>query len=147
MGQVADAIGQFEAAECLLDEAPATDGILADWDTKRLALWRAHCVVRCDAWSSAEVDRSVRALERSLSHLDPSRTYDRSRALIELAEAYITQREIEHACAVLHDSLTLTDEFGLVSHRQRVRRVRQRLEPWRDTSTVRLLDTRLMPHI
>lgn len=148
MGQVADATGQFERAERLLDGAAARDGILADWDAERLALWRAHCVVRCDARSSAgDVDRSVRTLERALCRLDPARTYDRSRALIELAEAYITQREIEHACAVLHDSLTLTDELGLMSHRQRVRRVRRRLDPWRDTSGVRLLDARLMPHV
>ena len=75
------------------------------------------------------------------------RAYDRSRALIELAEAYVTRRDIDHACAVLDDCLTLTNEVGLVSHRQRVRRVRQRLEPWRDTSAVRSLDERLMPHV
>jgi transcriptional regulator with XRE-family HTH domain len=148
MGQIADATGHFHRAERLLDEeAPATDSILADWDHERLAHWRAHCVVGCDVHSSAgDVAEAVLTLQRSLSRLDPSRAYDRSRALIELAEGYITQGEIDHACAVLDDSLTLTDELGLVSHRQRVRRVRQRLEPWGDTSAVRLLDARLTLH-
>ena len=47
---------------------------------------------------------------------------------------------------MLHDSLTLTGDVGLVSHRSRVRRVRQRLAPWHDSSAVKLLDERLMLH-
>jgi hypothetical protein len=74
----------------------------------------AHCAIRPDAdFSAATVTPAIRTLEKALSGLAPSRIYDRSRALIELAEAHVTQRDVAQACAVLHDSLTLTGDVGL----------------------------------
>jgi transcriptional regulator with XRE-family HTH domain len=147
VGEAATAASEFDRAERLLDGCLAGDGLLADWDHERLTLWRAHCVVRPDAESPASaVAEAIRTLEKGLAGLAPSRVYDRSRALIELAEAHVTQRDVDQACAVLHASLTLTGDVGLVSHGQRVRRVRQRLAPWHDSSAVKLLDERLMLH-
>lgn len=147
VGENAVAASEFDRAERLLDGCAAGEGLLADWDHERLALWRAHCVVRPDAESPAvAVAAAIRTLEKGLCGLAQSRVYDRSRALIELAEAHVTLRDVDQACAVLHDSLTLTADVGLVSHRQRIRRVRQRLAPWSDNSAVELLDERLMLH-
>lgn len=144
-GDTRRSVRDFDQAERLLSGAfGSSGGILADWDGERLALWRAHCVIHLyadpPAWALAD---AVTVLERALSDLNPSRLYDRSRAMIELAEAYVRQREVEAACALLADTLSLALDVGLMSHVGRVRRVRQRLVPWQGTAAVTRLDEQL----
>ncbi len=135
----------FAAAERVLDATSGRSvGLLADWDSERLALWRAHCTVQATTDSPRQaVSEAVVVLERALSGLDPSRLYDRSRAMIELAEAHAKQAEVERACQLLVKSVTLASDAGHVSHVRRCRRVRQHLAPWQHTPPVKQLDERL----
>jgi hypothetical protein len=144
-GDAAECARVFDAAERTISAgAGSAGGLLADWDDGRLALWRSHCVIHL---AGETIDRAlveaIAVLERALSALDSARLYDRSRIMIELAEAHASLHEPEPACTLLVGTLDLAGEVGLVSHLRRVQRVRQRLDPWSGTSAVRELDERL----
>jgi hypothetical protein len=135
----------FDQAARLLDLGQArAEGVLADWDGERLALWRAHCEIHSDpAPPISALNEAAGVLERALASLDPSRLYDRSRATLELAEARLRQGEVDQACALLIDSLTLATDAGMMNHVRRVRRVRHQLSRWQHTAEVGQLDERL----
>jgi transcriptional regulator with XRE-family HTH domain len=145
IGDATESARAFDRAEQTMNVVDGrTDGILADWDAERLALWRSHCVINlAEDGLDRHVVVAVGVLEHALSAFDASRLYDRSRTMIELAEAHVTLREPDHACALLADCLDLAGDAALVSHVRRIGRVRRRLGPWRQTPAVRNLDERL----
>jgi hypothetical protein len=65
--------------------------------------------------------------------------------MTDLAAAYARQQEVEHACALLSQSLTVATRAGLSELVLRVQGARRHLAPWSDESSVRELDERLLP--
>jgi hypothetical protein len=63
--------------------------------------------------------------------------------MTDLATAYAMQREVEHSAALLAQSADTAERAGLGELLQRVHGARLRLDPWRDTPAVRLLDEQL----
>jgi hypothetical protein len=130
-----------EAARVRAGAAEPGAGVLSHWDEARLAIRRAHCLVRL-----GDVAEGAGLLEGVLSRMEPSRLYDRSRALIELAAAHAHRgREgVEPACSHLSSAVALAGRAGLVSQVERIWAVRERLEAWRETTEVRALDEQLV---
>jgi transcriptional regulator with XRE-family HTH domain len=80
------------------------------------------------------------ASKEALAALQPSMTKKRSIILADLAFAYVQQGEIEEACRLAGQALAIVGHTESAVGLQRVRELRQRLEPWKDTRPVRQLD-------
>jgi transcriptional regulator with XRE-family HTH domain len=64
-------------------------------------------------------------------------------SLADLALVYVRQRELERACSILMDAISMTERSGGKPPRQRIYMVRRELHPWRDESFVKAVDDRL----
>lgn len=84
-----------------------------------------------------------KSLRQRLETLDPSRTRDRAFIHIRLAETHVLNKEVDEACRLAGEALTLA--CGTRSDRAvtRVRKLRTRLEPWERQPSVRDLDDQL----
>jgi hypothetical protein len=67
----------------------------------------------------------------------------RPRLLSALATAHVREGNIDEACRIGADALTLADRQQVTTNLQDVRWLRLDLEPWRDTQAVRELDEQL----
>jgi hypothetical protein len=141
-GDAAGSARDFEEAARVRAAAPEPGtGVLNHWDEARLETWRAHCLVRL-----GDEAEGIGVLDDVLARMAPSRLYDRSRALIELAAAHASRGRdgVEPACTLLSTAGMLAGRAGLVSHVERIWTVRERLSPWKDTAEVRALDEQLV---
>jgi hypothetical protein len=63
----------------------------------------------------------------------------RPRLLSALATAHVREGNVDEACHIGADALTLAERQQVAPNLQDVRRLRLDLEPWRDTQAVREL--------
>lgn len=106
------------------------------WDEARLAGFRGSCALL--GWPRQAVIALEGALVGTTSLLSP-----RSAVLTDCAAAYARQQELETACALLTESLTIAGQAGLRPYVQRILGVRQRLAFCAASPAMRQLDERL----
>jgi transcriptional regulator with XRE-family HTH domain len=129
----------LEAAEAALASADGPDdGYYALWDAGRIAGYRGSCALALDRPEEAST-----VLESALDQTSGALIGQRCAVMTDLATAYAMQREVEHAAALLGQSADTAERAGLGELLQRVHGARLRLEPWRNTPAVRLLDEQL----
>jgi hypothetical protein len=88
--------------------------------------------------------QAAQALSReALASLQPSMTKKRSIILADLASALAQQGEVEEACRLAGLALAIVEQTQSAVGLQRIRDLRTRLDPWRDTRPVRQLDEQL----
>src|SRR5580704_13575431 len=112
-------------------------GAFSPWDEARLAGFRGSCALLL-GWPR----QAVIALEGALVGTSASLLSPRSAVLTDCAAAYARQQELEKACALLTDSLTIAGQAGLRPYVQRILGVRQRLAFCAASPAMRQLDER-----
>jgi hypothetical protein len=127
------------AVDRVTEQSPEEDvGLLSCVDPSWLAGFRGSCSVLLERSSEA-----ARILEGTL-RADLALDTQRSAVMTDLARAYAQQDEVEHACALLTDSLSLAAGAGFHEQVQRIRGARRQLDRWRDSRPVRDLDEQLL---
>lgn len=81
-----------------------------------------------------------KALKEALELLDPNLMRRQPNLLTDLAGTYIQQNEIEQACEIAVQAATITAQIKSPTVLQRLISFRHELEPWKDTSYVKVLD-------
>src|SRR5437879_10768618 len=82
-------------------------------------------------------------LNESLIIMEPHRIRHKAIVLIDLATAYVLQKEIEEACHCASQALMLIAELKSSRVFQRVINLRGQLEPWKMTKAVKRLDEQI----
>lgn len=113
-------------------------GAFSPWDEARLAGFRGSCALLL-GWPR----QAVIALEGALVGTSASLLSPRSAVLTDCAAAYARQQELEKACALLTESLTIAGQAGLRPYVQRILGVRHRLAFCAASPAMRQLDERL----
>jgi len=109
------------------------------FNPSRLAGYRGLSLVRL-----GQPDLAITALERALSSMNGSTLRRRPRILVELAAARVQQGEIEEACRLAAEALTITEVTHNAMMLPRLERLQQSLAPWRGTTPVRDLHEQLL---
>jgi transcriptional regulator with XRE-family HTH domain len=128
------------ASSLLANARTSDDGFFANWDQQRLAGYRGSCALALD-----QPEEASAILEGTLGRTSSTLIGQRCAVMTDLAAAYARQHEVEHACALLLQSLTVATRAGLSELVLRVHGARRHLEPWSDQAAVRDLDERLLP--
>lgn len=132
----------LDRAEKAIQEARDPDqGFFSDWSQARLAGYRGNCAVLLGRPAEAAAILE-KALEETAIELVPQR----AGMLADLGSTYAqpTLLDIDHSCALLSESLRMSNKMGVVERVQRVVGVRERyLEPWRTAQAVKRLDEEL----
>lgn len=120
--------------------AAHTDGFLARWNPESRVPSSRGKVALFLGQSDA-----VPILEAALARTDPLLAAQRAALKNDLAAAYVRTGEpdIEHACAILGDSIGLAEQAGANACIQHARDVRRLLEPWHTAQAVQQLDEQL----
>ena len=134
------------AARALAAAASPDDGFFRHLDSAWLAGYRGNCARLLN-----QPREAITALELGLQSISSERHGHCSGVLADLAAAYalpgVTQ-DIDRACALLGDSLTLADHSGASVARQRITGILEHeLRPWTDAPAVRELDHRLTAQV
>jgi tetratricopeptide (TPR) repeat protein len=88
-------------------------------------------------------EEAIDVIEDSLASLSPSLTFCRCSELVDLAAAYIQNKDIEHACGLLQEALDLCSERSLVAPAQRVVALHHHLTGVDDIPAVHQLDEQI----
>jgi tetratricopeptide (TPR) repeat protein len=81
------------------------------------------------------------ALNEALESLNPSAIRRQSTLFTDLAKTYIQQNEIEEACKLAAQALTLTTQTHSLSVLQRIRGICDELNQWKETRCVKELNS------
>lgn len=129
-------IRALETAELLATEDGfGVDPYATGLNLSRLAGYKGVCFVRLQ-----QPEKALPALQKALALLPPSAIRRQSTLLTDMATAYVQQGAIEQACQLAGQAATLTVETRSRSVLQRLRQLRQKMEPWNTMSTVRDFD-------
>ena len=86
---------------------------------------------------------ALAALREALALLDPQAIRRTSTLLTDMATAHVQQKEIEEACGLAHQALSMTIQTRSMSVLQRLGRLRRNLEPWKTLPAVKDIDEQL----
>jgi hypothetical protein len=117
---------------------PGERTICGPQNATHLDAFRGSCALLLGHASEA-----TRVLEDALRDMDLGHTAWRSIVLADLAMARVLERDVEAATLLLWDSLFLAMDARAAPPRARIRSVREKLAPWQDHRSVRLLDDQL----
>ena len=120
------------------DEEPSRRPRVPFFNRARLAGERGVALARLEQPQAAQA-----VLEDALRSLDPEVVKTRPRLLAALATAQVRQGNIDEACQLGSDALTLAARQQVGPNLQDVRKLRVELEPWRDSYAVKELDEQL----
>lgn len=101
----------------------------------RMASYQGACYVHLHRPNEA-----LAALDEAEALLDPLAIRRQSRLLTERATAYVQLQEIEQACRVAHQALSMTTQTRSMSVLQRLQRWRKHLNPWETLPIVKDVD-------
>ncbi len=88
-------------------------------------------------------ERALPALQQAAALLDPQALRRQSMIFSDMGNAYAQQGNSQEACKYAQHALDLTTQTRSMSVLERVRRVRQELEPWKETESVQALEQHL----
>ncbi len=108
------------------------------FDASLLAGYEGACFLKLGKPEDAR-----KALITAISTLDATTNRRKPRLLVDLADSYTQQTEIEEACTVLHQAVNLLSEIHSPVTLKRLCSLRQKLHPWEQTASVQMLDVSL----
>jgi tetratricopeptide (TPR) repeat protein len=108
------------------------------YDSRRLAGEQGICLIRL----KRSVDARA-ALEPALAALTPDQVKTRPGLMTALAATYVADGEVEEACRIGTEALSMAAEMEIEPSRQDVLELREQLTPWQNASVVRQLDEQL----
>lgn len=140
------AAGDANAAEHDLDDAEAAlanrssseAGPFSTWEPDRLLGYRGCCAVLLGSKDSVSI------LEKAAAHTNSALASQRSATLIDLGTAYARQAEIDEACGLLSEVLTVAQTFHLPEIARRVENIRLQELPRGATPALSRLDDQLL---
>ena len=83
------------------------------------------------------------ALKDALAQLAPTRVQRQPVLLIDLADTYTLQGDIEAACEYASKAIPLIDQIKSQVAFRRLLQLRQALKPWQETQQVQGLDSQM----
>ena len=114
------------------------DRYATGFNLSRLAGYKGACFVRLHQPTEA-----LAALREALALLNPQAIRRTSTLLTDMATAHVQQNEIEEACRLAHQALSMTIQTRSMSVLQRLGRLRRNLEPWKTLPAVKDIDEQL----
>ncbi|MFL5657361.1 MAG: helix-turn-helix domain-containing protein [Ktedonobacteraceae bacterium] len=121
------------------------------FDCSRLAGYQGICFRRLyhpeDARTHSFLDEARQALTDALTLLDPARIQRRPALLIDIAGTYAQQGDVDRACGQAMQALSIMAQIQSQTVVKRLLTLRQELEPWKDTQSVKNLDQQMIPLI
>jgi len=125
------------------------DRYLIHFDIALLRGYQGVCFRRLydpeDKQSSLYLGKAQSVLIDSLNLLDSTLMQRRPTFLTDLAEAYLQQREIEESCKRATQAAICATQIKLQKVLRRLDKIRQELQPFKDTPYVKKLDEDLAP--
>jgi len=126
------------AKKILQHEPLGEDHYATGLSASRLAGYEGACFVRLH-----QPDRALPALQQALSLLDPQAIRRQSTLLTDMGMAYAQQGNIQQACQLAVQALSITKQTRSRAVLERVRTLRSELEAWKETSEVHDLEKQL----
>jgi transcriptional regulator with XRE-family HTH domain/tetratricopeptide (TPR) repeat protein len=121
------------------------------FDRSRLAGYQGICFRRLyhpdDARTQSFLSKAQQALTDALSLLEPTRIQRRPTLLIDLASTYAQQGDVDGASEHAMQSLSILAQTKSQTTVKRLLTLRQELEPWQDTQSIKNLDHQIAQHI
>ncbi len=143
-------IEALEDAEHIEDQHyPFEDRYLIHFDRSLLRGYQGTCFRHLyrpeDPQSVTFLSKAQHVLKEALASLDPTLIQRQPTFLTDLADTYIQQGEIEEACKRVTQAASMATQIKLQKVIVRLLKLRQELEPWKDTQHVKTLDNYLVP--
>lgn len=140
-----DCLRALDAAATLnLSQSPSDDLYLIHFDHALLRGYQGACYRRLyhaeNPQSHVFSRKAQDVLLEALLRLDVASVQRRPTFLIDLADTYVQQEEVEAACAKAIEAITLASQMKLQKVLLRALPLQQQLHPWKDTLPVRLLE-------
>jgi DNA-binding SARP family transcriptional activator/tetratricopeptide (TPR) repeat protein len=145
-GEVHAQLGDADACDAALKTAKefakseplGEDRYATGMNPSRLAGYEGACFVRL-----RRPERALPVLQQAVALLDPHAVRRQSTIFTDMGMAYAQQGNIQEACKLAKHALVLTTQTKSLSVLERVRLVRQELEPWGETESVQELEKHL----
>lgn len=142
----------LDAAEHIEDQLCASrDSYLIYFDPALLRGYQGVCFRRLydpeDKQNAVYLRKAQSVLIDSLTLLNPTLIQRQPTFLTDLAETYLQQGEIEEACKHASRAAVIASQIKLQKVLQRLYKIRQALEPFKDTQYIKDLDGHLVPLI
>lgn len=129
----------IQAAKHLSEhELLGEDRYATGFSPSRLAGYEGACFVRL-----RKPERALPALQRALALLDPHAIRRQSTIITDMGIAHAQQGNIQEACTLANQALTITVQTKSRAVLERVRTLHQELEPWKGTKEVKDLSRHL----
>ena len=144
----ASCLEALDAAEEVEDrQYPKEEMYWLHFDRSRLAGYQGICFRRLyhpdDAQTYLFLKKAEAALADALRLLEPARIQRRPTLLIDLASTYAQQGDVDGAYEHARQSLALVAQTKSQAVATRLLRLRQELEPWKDTRSIKNLDQQM----
>ena len=114
------------------------DSYSTGFNPSRLAGYEGACFVRLH-----RPDRALPALQQALALLDPQAIRRQSTLFTDMGIAHAQQGNVQEACKLARQALTITTNTKSRAVLERVRTLHKALEPWRETEEVKDLEKQL----
>ncbi len=142
----------LDAAEKVDDrQYPKEEVYWLHFDRSRLAGYQGICFRSLyhpeDARTQSFLDKAQQALTDALALLEPTRIQRRPTLLIDLASTYAQQGDVDGAYEHAVQSLSILAQTKSQTTVKRLLTLRQELEPWKDTQSIKNLDQQIAQHI
>jgi transcriptional regulator with XRE-family HTH domain len=152
LAQRAVCLEALDAAEEVEDrQYPKEEVYWLHFDRSRLAGYQGICFRRLyhpdDARTQSFLNKAQQALTDALSLLELTRIQRRPTFLIDLASTYAQQGDVDGAYEHATQSLSILAQTKSQTTVKRLLTLRQELEPWKDTQSVKNLDQQIARHI
>lgn len=120
------------------------------FDRSRLAGYKGICFRRLyrpgNPQTLSFLTEGQNALKGALAQLSPTRIQRQPVLLIDLADTYTLQGNIEVACEYATRAIPLIDQIKSQAAFRRLLQLRQALKPWQETQQVKNLDSQIAQH-
>jgi tetratricopeptide (TPR) repeat protein len=126
------------AKRLTLQASLGEDRYATGFNPSRLAGYEGACFVRL-----RQPERALPSLQRALTLLDPQAIRRQSTLFTDMGIAYAQQGDVQVACQLAIQALTITAQTKSLSVLERVRQVRKELEAWKDMEEVKDLERHL----
>jgi hypothetical protein len=128
----------YRAKEITTENRWEKDSYATGFNLSRLAGYEGSCYLRLE-----QPVKALPALQRSLDLLEPGSFRRRSRLFTYISEAYAQLGDIQSVEQYASEALALTAQTGSLSVLQRIQELHDRLERWKENSSVKLLEEQL----
>ena len=140
----------LDEAECIEDrQYSPQDNYLIHFDQSLLGGYKGVCFRKLyrpeEARSIIFLEKARDILKGALASLEPALIQRQPTFLADLADTYLRRGDIEGACGQAVQAATIAAQIKLQKVVQRLFTLREELEPWKDTSYVKVLDGHLAP--